>query len=74
MNEFIGLVMYPFRFSTSARRSSSDLLTHATMSLSPTSMSLVNSLRGASSFGVLLLTALFDFDFLGLDFVTRALL
>ena len=77
MNEFIGLVIYPFLFSTSFRLTSTGRFTHSSMFLTGMFvMSLVNILKGAVSFGVLsfsLFPALFfrglgagfGFDFAG---------
>lgn len=58
MNEFMGRVTYPFRFSVSLLRSSTDLFTHSSMSRTGTVMSLVNTLSGAVNFGVLVFSLL----------------
>src|SRR4051794_17670837 len=58
MNEFIGRVTYPFLFFASARRSSTGRLTHASMSRTGASTSLVRMLKGpVSSGGTVLLFA-----------------
>lgn len=74
MKEFIGLVIYPFLFSTSLYLVSTDRFTHASMSRTGTEvMSFVNILSAAVSFGVLGLSpfpafAFFDFGIaFGLD-------
>lgn len=54
MNEFIGLVTYPFRFSTSFIRTSAGLVTHSSIFRTGIwSNAFVSSLRGASIFGAL---------------------
>jgi hypothetical protein len=53
MNEFMGLVTYPFRFSTSFFLTSADLFTHSSMFRTGIeTISLVSILKGAVSFGV----------------------
>ena len=76
MKEFIGLVTYPFRFSTSVRLTSGDLLTHSSMFRTGIlAKSFVKTLKGAVSFGVFGLSALLAFAFFVLVvFTTRALL
>ena len=78
MNEFIGRVTYPLRFSTSFLRVSGDRCTQASISFTGVSMSLVKIDRGAVSFGVLDLSSLLDFlsffDRAAGDFDTRDLL
>lgn len=61
----MGLVIYPFLFSASLRRTSAGLLTHSSMFL--TGMwcnSAVRILKGAVNFGVIALSPLPAFDFL----------
>lgn len=78
MNEFIGRVTYPLRFSTSFRLVSADRCTQPSMSFMGTSMSLVRIESGAVSLGVFDLSSLLGFlSFLDLgagDFETRDLL
>jgi hypothetical protein len=65
MNEFMGRVMYPFRFSASSRLTSAGLFTHSSMFF--TGMwcsSAVRILNGAVSFGVTGLSAFPAFVFL----------
>jgi hypothetical protein len=67
MNEFIGLVTYPFLFSTSFRRTSGGLFTHSSIFRTGVLLrSLVKMLKGAVSFGVFGLSAFGAFAFFGL--------
>lgn len=61
MNEFIGRVTYPLRFSASFRLTSAGRCTQLSMSFSGTSISFVNTESGAVNLGVLDLSSLLDF-------------
>lgn len=63
MKEFIGRVTYPLRFSTSLSLSSTGRLTHASMSRTGVTMSLVSTDSGAVSRGVLDLSSLLFLSF-----------
>ena len=78
MNEFMGRVTYPFRFSASFILVSAARCTHPSISLSGTSMSLVSTESGAVNLGIFERSSLLDFlsffDFAAGDFDTRDLL
>jgi hypothetical protein len=67
MNEFMGLVMYPFLFSASSRLTSADLFTHSSMFFTGMwGRFAVSILNGAVSFGVTGLSPFVAFGFFDL--------